>query len=99
MSLVEDADPPARWVCLDASAVGDVDYSGSETLGAVHEELKRQGVTLVLVHVDDVVRRLLDAYGLTERIGASNLYPTATDAMDAYRALGAPAAGTEGAAG
>ena len=54
VSLVEDADPPARWVCLDASAVGDVDYSGSETLGAVHEELKRQGVTLVLVHVDDV---------------------------------------------
>ncbi len=30
--LVNHADPPLRWLCLDASAVDDVDYSAAETL-------------------------------------------------------------------
>jgi sulfate permease, SulP family len=96
MSVIEEADPPARWFVIDASAVGDVDYSGSETLSAVHEELSRLGVTLVLAKVDEQVHKLLDAYELTEKIGPANFYPTVTEAIDAYRALGAPATAPEG---
>ena len=30
--LANTAEPPLRWLCLDASAVDDVDFSAAETL-------------------------------------------------------------------
>ncbi len=49
------------------------------------EELTNKGVTLVASDVDPVVLRLLDAYGLTDRIGAANIFPTTIDVVEAYR--------------
>jgi SulP family sulfate permease len=96
VSLVEDADPALRWLCVAASGIGDIDYSGSETLGAVQEELASQGVTLVLADVDARVRDELDAYGLTKKIGADHLFGSVPAMLAAYAALppvaGAPAA-------
>jgi MFS superfamily sulfate permease-like transporter len=46
MDLVEDADPPLEWLVLLASAIGDVDYSGSDSIRQVHEELGGKDVTL-----------------------------------------------------
>ena len=47
--------------------------------------------------VSDAVRQLLDAYGLTPKIGAGNLFASVGEAVDAYRAsgtTGTPPAGT-----
>jgi hypothetical protein len=41
------------------------------------------------------VRKLLDAYGLTERVGATNVYPNARAAIAAYER----GAGSEAGAG
>jgi sulfate permease, SulP family len=84
MDIVENADPPVRWFVVAASAIGDVDYSGADTLRSVHEELAARDVMLVLLDVDPQVRALLDRYGLTERIGASRIFETIGDAADAY---------------
>jgi MFS superfamily sulfate permease-like transporter len=70
--------------------MGDIDYSGSETLGAVHEELASQGVTLVLADVDEKVRRELDAYGLTARIGGEHVFPTIPAMIAAFPAAAPP---------
>ena len=35
MGIVEGADPPLRWFVLDAAAMGDLDYSGADTLRQV----------------------------------------------------------------
>jgi sulfate permease, SulP family len=91
LRLVEDADPPLRWLCVAASAIGDIDYSGSETLGAVQEELASQGVTLVLADVDDKVRAQLDAYGLAAKLGPDNIHPTIPGVLVAFRASAPPA--------
>ena len=48
LALVDNADPPLRWICLSADAIGDVDYSGSATLREAHDQLAKRGVTLVL---------------------------------------------------
>ena len=72
--------------------MGDVDYSGADAIRAVAEELKSKGVTFVASDVDPVVQRLLDAYGLTDKIGAANIFPTTIDVVEAYRA--ATAAGS-----
>jgi SulP family sulfate permease len=86
-----NADPKLRWLCLASSAIGDVDYSGADAIRAVVEELSAEGTTLVLCDVDPEVRRLLDAYGLTEKIGAQNIYGTPEDVVAAFTATAQPA--------
>ncbi len=84
LELVTTADPPLKWVCLSASAMGDVDYSGADAIRAVVEELGKLGVTFVATEFDPVVQRLLDAYGLTDKIGAANIFPTVVEVVEAY---------------
>ena len=84
MSIVESADPPLRWFVLDAAAMGDLDYSGADTLRQVRNELDGRGTRMVLCSVDPAVRKLLDAFGLTEQIGVANIFATLQDAIDAY---------------
>ena len=43
LDLVDKADPPLKWLCLSASAMGDVDYSGADAIRAVFEELQATG--------------------------------------------------------
>jgi sulfate permease, SulP family len=85
LELVAHADPPVKWVCLSASAMGDVDYSGADAIRAVVEELGKKGVTFVMCEVDPEIEKLLDAYGLTDKIGKANIFPTAIDVAEAYR--------------
>ena len=84
MGIVEDADPPLRWFVLDAAAMGDLDYSGADTLRQVRNEMESRGTRLVLCSVDPAVQRLLDAFGLTEQIGAANIFGTLQEVIDAY---------------
>ena len=90
MDLVENADPPLRWFVLLGSAIADVDYSGSDSLRQVQEELARKGVTLVLADLSPGVRSQLDAYGLVDKIGPTNIYGSAEEAVQAYRAQPGP---------
>ena len=86
MGLVEHADPPLSTLVILGSAMADVDYSGSDSLRQVHEELARQGVKLVLVDLSPAVRAQLDAYGLTEKIGPANIFASIGEAVAAHRA-------------
>ena len=47
-ALAEGDGSPVKWICVDAPAMGDVDYSGGETLIQVSTELKERGVRLVV---------------------------------------------------
>jgi hypothetical protein len=71
--------------------IGDIDYQGSQTVLAVKGELDRLGVTLVLCDVEPLVRRELDAYGLTAVIGEDHLFDSPSDVLAAYRQLPPPA--------
>ena len=93
VDAVANADPPLRWFCLAASAMGDVDYSGADAIRAVNEEMSSKGVTFVLCDLDPEVKRLLDAYGLTEKIGPQSIFAAPEDVVEAYDRL-APAQAT-----
>ncbi|NOQ78889.1 MAG: STAS domain-containing protein, partial [Gammaproteobacteria bacterium] len=43
-ALANKAEPPLRWLCIDASAVDDVDYSAAESLRSVFVILKEKGI-------------------------------------------------------
>jgi MFS superfamily sulfate permease-like transporter len=66
--------------------MGDVDYSGADTIRQVKEELARSSVTFAICDLSPKVRGQLDAYGLTELIGTDRIFATATDVIAAYRA-------------
>lgn len=84
MYLVNGADPPLSWFCIDASAVASVDFSAASTLRSIHGFMKDKGVRLVISDVVFTVRAELDRFELTDLIGADAFYPTLREAVDAY---------------
>jgi SulP family sulfate permease len=82
--LVNSADPPLRWLCLDASAIDDVDFSAAETLRSVFGILKEKGIRLVVAQVmEDVGER--SRYHLDQLFGRDAFYETLEDVVNAYR--------------
>jgi high affinity sulfate transporter 1 len=82
--LVECAQPPLSWFCIDASAVADVDFSAAETLRELHSFLQDRGIRLVWVNVIEPVKAELDRYELTGLIGADAFYDNISDVVEAY---------------
>ncbi len=100
MEILDAADPAIRWLAFDAAAIGDLDFSGADSVRQVARELEGRGARLVMCSVDPAVRKLLDAYGLTEMIGSDYIFPTSIDVLTAYRAApAAPATSAQPAAG
>jgi high affinity sulfate transporter 1 len=86
LSVAETAHPPLRWMCIDFSAVGDVDYSGAGAIEQVVRELRERGITVVGCEIDPDVRSQLLKYGLLEAIGHVNVYDFPHDVVEAYQA-------------
>jgi SulP family sulfate permease len=82
--LVKNADPPIRWLCLDASAVDDVDYSAAETLRSLFGVLEKMDVRLVIAQVLDDVKET-SRYRLRELFGEDAFYDTLDDVVKAYQ--------------
>lgn len=78
--------PELRWLCLDAAAVEDVDYSGGLTLREVAESLRGRGARLVIADVDPTLRATLERYGLADVIPADAYFDTVDDAVRAFGA-------------
>lgn len=88
-SLADAESADLRWLCIDAAAIADVDYSGGETLREVAESLQERGIRLVLAETDPSVRATLDRYGFTDVIGSYAYYETVDDVVAAYETGGA----------
>jgi MFS superfamily sulfate permease-like transporter len=82
--LVNSADPPLRWLCLDASAVDDVDFSAAETLRSVFGILKEKGVRLVVAQVMEDVKDE-SRYHLGQLFGKDAFYDSLQDVVEAYQ--------------
>jgi SulP family sulfate permease len=82
--LVDSAQPPLRWFCIDASAVDDVDYSAAETLRSIFTLLKQKGVRLVVAQVMEDVKAE-SRYELDQLFGENAFYNTLADVVNDYR--------------
>jgi sulfate permease, SulP family len=85
LGLVNTAQPPLSWFCIDATAVDDVDFSAAATLRETFKLLKEKGVRLVLAEVEEDIRRELALSGVTDLIGKDAFFETIGDVEDAYR--------------
>jgi SulP family sulfate permease len=86
LSLGGAGDAP-RWICVDAEAIGDIDYSAAQTLRETHDQLAARGVRLVLAEVNPRVQAEMGRFGLTEVFG-DGIYQDLTTALAAFQAAG-----------
>ena len=88
LTTIIDAGPPVRWLCLDAAAIGDVDYTAAAVLSQVVAREQKAGVRVVLSNVVDDVRAELDRYGITALIGADGVFDTSGEVLAAFETGG-----------
>jgi sulfate permease, SulP family len=83
MGLVNVPDPP-RWFVLDADGIDDVDYTGAQTLLELADQLRERGIVFAVAEASDDIRRELDRFGLTDRIGPDRYFDSLHAARDAF---------------
>lgn len=85
--------PPLRCLCVEAAAIGDVDFSAAAMLRGVCGLLRQQGIRLVFAHLSAEVRGQFDRYGITEVLGEQAIYGSIHAVVAEYEnQSGAPAA-------
>jgi len=88
VDLVNNAHPPIKWFCIEASAVAGIDFTAAATLRSLHGILKDKGVRLVFADVvDDSVRSELERYELTDLIGKDGFYLNLAEMVSAYEKM------------
>jgi len=82
--LADVTDPPLRWLCLDASAIDDLDYSAAETLRSVHAKLQAKGIRMVVAEeMEDFKDKA--RYELRTLLGEDAFYEHLEDVVREYR--------------
>jgi len=85
LDLVDQAEPPLSWLCIDGAAIDEVDFSAGATLAEMVHMLQKRNVKLVLSEIEDKVRAELDRSEVTKLIGEDAIFETLEDLLDAYR--------------
>ncbi len=74
MGLAKDGPPDVLWLCIDLSAVSNVDVTSGDTLLRLADDLQEIGVRLVLTDMTPVVSKELERFGVTNKIGRDAQY-------------------------
>jgi MFS superfamily sulfate permease-like transporter len=84
LELVDSAQPPLSWFCLDAAAIDDIDFSAAATLRETCRLLQEKGVRLVLAEAAPDIIHELARSELTDLIGQDAIFETLDDVEAAY---------------
>jgi len=85
-ALVANAKPALRWLCLDASAIDDIDFTAAETLRSIYMSLKERGVRLIVAEVMPDVEAA-SRFRFREIFADDGFYPRLIDVVARYRSL------------
>ena len=92
--LARGAQTPLSWLCIDLSAVNDVDFTAAETVRKLGKILAQKGVRLVFCELVEEVQAEFDRSRLTELFGADAFFRSYAAVLEAYGRRGA--GGTDG---
>lgn len=87
LDVVTNASPSLKWLCISASSIHDIDFSGSEALRQLHGELKKRGITLVMCYVEAHVMHQLERDKLVDLIEKENIFSFTKDVTVAYEKI------------
>jgi MFS superfamily sulfate permease-like transporter len=82
-----------RWFVLNVEANVDIDITAMDAVEEVRAKLVDRGVVFAFARVKHDILDPLQAYGLADRVGADQLFPTLPTAEAAYRAWESEQAG------
>ena len=82
--LIDSADPPARAILVDATAITHIDTTGLDMLSELADELSSEGIALLFARVKGPVRDIVTRAGLAERFGPDSFYPTIDSGVAAF---------------
>jgi sulfate permease, SulP family len=82
--LIANAGEGLKCVILDAEAISDFDSTAAEALENLDADLERRSVELWIARANEPLRELLQATGLTIRLGEENIYVSVRAAVTAY---------------
>jgi sulfate permease, SulP family len=85
---LEQEHPGLRTIVLDASGVNTLDATADHQLRKIATRYRQRGTRLLLVNVDDEVRDVMDASGLTELVGPDRFFATDADAVAHLNSVG-----------
>jgi len=82
-----NAPTPTRWVVVAAEPITDVDITAAGMLAELDAALHDAGMELCFAEMKGPVKDRLKRYGLFNRLGVENFFPTIEQAVERYRAL------------
>jgi anti-anti-sigma factor len=80
---IRSANPSLAHILLVADGINDMDSSGEEALSLLKARLAAAGIGFSLCRVKEDVMALMHRSGLSEKIGANNIYPGEEAALEA----------------
>jgi high affinity sulfate transporter 1 len=84
LQALGDAPTPTRWVVIAAEPITDVDITAAAVLDALDTALHGAGMDLFFAEMKGPVKDTLKRYGLFNRLGTDNFYPTIDQAVEHY---------------
>ncbi|MEU7514515.1 sulfate permease [Streptomyces sp. NPDC042898] len=85
LAAVAEQAGPVHWFVLNTEANVEVDITALDSVDELRRELAGRGIVFALARVKQDLLDDLDAYGLTESVGADLIFPTLPTAVTAYR--------------
>ncbi|KVC25339.1 transporter [Burkholderia pseudomultivorans] len=88
--LVDAAPEPLRWFIVDAGAITDLDYSAARTLTDLVRGLHARRIGVLFGRVNRYLHADMDRHRITDVVGASCIFPTLHQALEAAGVKSAP---------
>jgi high affinity sulfate transporter 1 len=87
ISAVVDAPTPTKVVVIAAEPITDVDITAAEVLANLDNAMHQAGMDLFFAEMKGPVKDRLKRYGLFNRLGIENFFPTIEQAVEHYLAV------------
>nr|WP_175801875.1 SulP family inorganic anion transporter [Burkholderia anthina] len=88
--LVDAAPAPLRWFIVDAGAITDLDYSAARTVTDLVKALHARRIGVLFGRVNRYLQADMERHRITEIVGASCIFPTLHQALDAAGVAATP---------
>jgi high affinity sulfate transporter 1 len=84
LRAVAHASTPTKWVVVTAEPITDVDTTAADMLAELDNSLHQAGMDLFFAEMKGPVKDMLKRYGLFNRLGVDNFFPTIEQAVERY---------------
>jgi high affinity sulfate transporter 1 len=84
--IIDACLPDCRWFVIEASAITQIDTTGTDMLQGIRDRLQRHGIVLAFAEVQSNVTAVLKRAGLSEDDGTTPFFDDVEDAFHAFRA-------------